>query len=93
MEKIHDQSKSLSPSRSPSTSRKSSGCSSLKFEFDHPSPKSPSDTQPIPSHNSHQASPEVQSLIEKLERVSIISEKHETSQSFEISVSSSLQPR
>ena len=70
MEKISDQSKgqskSLSPSRSPSTSRKLSRSSSLKSEVDHPSPKSPSDTLPILSPNSHQASPEVQPLIENL---------------------------
>ena len=63
MEKRFDQYngqyKSLSPSRSPSTSRKLSRSSSLKSEFDHLSPKSPSDTQPILSPDSHQTSPEV----------------------------------
>ena len=97
MEKISEQSKglskSLSPSRSPSTSIKLSRFSSLKSEVDHPSPKSPSDTQPILSPDSHQASPEVEYLIGNLERVSISAENLESSQISDISISSSLQPR
>ena len=73
------QSKSLSPFRSISTSSKLSRSSSLKSEVDHPSPKSPNDTQPILSPDFHQNSPEVQSLIEKLERVSISTENPKTS--------------
>ena len=79
--------KSISPYRSPSTSRKLSRSASLKYEVEHPSPKSPSDTQPILSPAFYQNSPEVQSLIEKLERVSISTEKPETSQTSEISIS------
>ena len=53
------QSKSLSPSIYPSTSKKLDRYTSLKYEVEHPSPKSPSDTQPIISLDSHQNSPEV----------------------------------
>ena len=60
MEKISDKYKGISmspsPSRSPSNSRKLSRSSSLNFEVDHPSPKSPSDTQPVIFPDSHQAS-------------------------------------
>ena len=87
MEKISDQSKGRSKSLSPSRS------SSLKSGVDHPSPKSPSDTQPIISPDSHQNYPESHSLIEKLEKVSISAEKPESSHKSDINTSSSLQPR
>ena len=97
MQKMFDQSKSqsksLSPSRSPSTSRTIARSKSLRSEVEHPSPKSPSETQPILSPYFHQNSSKVQSLIEKLERVSIYVENPRTSQSSEIIVSSSLHPR
>ena len=83
------QSKSLSPSRSPSTSRKLSSSTSLKFEVEHHSPKFHSDNKPIISPDFHQNYPEVQYLIENLERVSISTENYENSQSSKISVSSS----
>ena len=65
------QTKSLSPSRSPSTSRTFSRSKYLRYEVEHYSPKSPSETQLILSPDFHQNSLEVQSLIENLERVSI----------------------
>lgn len=97
MERNYDQSKgqskSISPSRSPSTSLKLARSTSLKYEVEHPSPKSPSHTQTILCHDFHQNSPEVQYLIGNLERLSISSEKPKTSQSSEISISYCLQPR
>ena len=63
MEKISNQSKGqskcLSPSRSASTSIKLSRASSVKFEVDHLSPKSPSDNLTILFPKFHQDSPEV----------------------------------
>ena len=95
MERIYDQSKSqsnsLSPSRSPSTSRTLARSKSLRSEFEHPSHKSPSETQPILSLSPK--APEVQSLIGNLERVSIFAEKAESCQISNISISSSLKPR
>ena len=66
------QSTKFSPSRSLSTSRKLSISSSINSKVDHPSPKSPSETQTILFPEIHQHSPEVQSLIENLEKVSIL---------------------
>ena len=63
MERRYDQSKSqsksLSPSRSPSNSRTLARSKSFRSEVEHPSRKSPSDTQPILSPDSHQDSLEV----------------------------------
>ena len=97
MERRPDQSKhqlnSLSPSRSTSTSITLDRSKYLRSEVEHPSPKSPSETQPILSPDFHQNPPEVHYFIENLERVSISTEKPKTSQTSKIIVSSSLQPK
>lgn len=89
--KIHP--KSRSPFRSPPTYGSPSRTTTLRSEVEQPSPKSPSESQRIPSSEYNLEYPEVQTLIEKLEKISISAEKPAKSQSFEGSVSSVLQPR